>query len=365
MQGFTLGYRPALDGLRGVAILAVLGSHAGFPLLKGGSLGVDVFFVLSGFLITTLLLLEQQRYGRIDLKSFYIRRALRLLPALYAVLLFSWVYGNFFAPTDMAEQVNRGVIVTFFYVANWYQALYGLSSLSILSPYWSLAIEEQFYILWPPLLMLFVRIESRRLLPCFLVVGIIVSFCLRFALWDGPGSTDRLYAGLDTRADSILIGCLIATLFQSNRLKLSERSSTLIGVLGIALLAPLFVFASRKGGFVYLGGFTLTALVAGLLLISLLSNSVLVRVFEMRWLVWVGRLSYGIYLWNFICFHIAWQIVRPWSGSAVVARLAGLALTLLLVSISYYWLERPCLRLKDRLGRKQSVRPRIMETQAT
>jgi len=205
---------------------------------------------------------------------------------------------------------------------------------------------------------------SRRLLSCFLFVGIIVSSCLRFALWDGPVSADRVYVGLDTRADSLLTGCLIAVLFENNTLKFSRRYSTLLGLLGVVILAPLFVFASSKGSFVYLGGFTLVALAAGLLLISLLTNSAIVRLFEMRWLVWVGQLSYGIYLWHLICFKVAQQVTMRWTSSIFLITMAEFALTLLVASVSFYWLERPCLRLKDRLGRSHSTHPPILEAQA-
>jgi len=155
-QPFRLGYRPALDGIRGAAVLAVMLFHFGAPFDQGGFLGVDAFFVLSGFLITALLIEEWSRTGGIAFRRFYTRRALRLLPALFAMLLLVTVVVALIAPRDVQEATWRGTVVTLLYAANW-QKVFSSQSVGLLGHTWSLSIEEQFYVLWPPLLLLLLR----------------------------------------------------------------------------------------------------------------------------------------------------------------------------------------------------------------
>jgi len=208
---FTLGYRPPLDGLRGVSILAVMSYHIG--LIRGGFLGVDIFFVLSGFLITTLLMDEWARTGRISLRKFYARRALRLLPALVllvvacdvTVMVIARLY---WAPESFMPVVFGMVyasVVVFFYIGNF--VMISGQTLWILGHTWSLSIEEQFYVLWPLCLWLLLRWARRRgfILPV-LVLGIAASLLLKVALVRAHAPLTRVFFGLDTRFDELLIG---------------------------------------------------------------------------------------------------------------------------------------------------------------
>jgi peptidoglycan/LPS O-acetylase OafA/YrhL len=202
---------PSLDGLRGLAILAVMLNNARY--LPGGFLGVDIFFVLSGFLITALLLQEWQRTGTIRLGAFYARRALRLLPALFALLALVLVAPGLFY---LAAPPWKDAAIAALYATNWVNA-FSLRNMAILDHTWSLTVEEQFYVLWPPLVpvLLALRVRRRWILSMVLL-GISVSTSLRLLLWDGPASIKRLYYGLGTRLDALLVGCLVALLVSSD-----------------------------------------------------------------------------------------------------------------------------------------------------
>jgi peptidoglycan/LPS O-acetylase OafA/YrhL len=202
-----LSHIAALNGLRGIAILSVMFFHAtlsgaGGPRPSGGFLGVDIFFVLSGFLITALLLREWQQNGSIALRAFYARRALRLLPALFAlmavILLLPGVFYSSVRPW-------RDALITTAYATNWVRAFGG--EIGFFGHTWSLTIEEQFYVIWPLLLLALLKLRvGRRGILFLVVVGIAVPAVLRVDLWDGPMSVKRLYYGLDTRFDSLLLG---------------------------------------------------------------------------------------------------------------------------------------------------------------
>src|SRR5262249_10444122 len=235
---FHLGYRPWLDGLRGLAILMVLAFHC--RLLPGGSLGVDIFFVLSGFLITSLLVEEWERRGTISFKHFYLRRALRLLPAFLLTLLACavaiWIWGS----REELATLGRESLVAICYISNW-PALHQVG-MPHLGHTWSLSLEEQFYFLWPLLLwlMLWLRLPRRRLIAV-LVAGIVACAVLRFTLYrlncvPGPekaANVLRLYMGLDTRADALLVGCVTGLLACWNWLPTSSRFRANIGAASV------------------------------------------------------------------------------------------------------------------------------------
>ena len=180
---FELGHRRALDGLRGVAVLAVLGFHGGVPFMRGGFLGVDVFFVLSGFLITSLLYEEWRRTGAIRLRAFYMRRVLRLLPALILLLLALTIYAIWLPWPDQRARLRAEIAFTLLYVANWALAFRLVPDLGFLAHAWSLAIEEQFYLVWPLALLLLLRSGVR--LPrviALVMLAIVASAAWRAAL---------------------------------------------------------------------------------------------------------------------------------------------------------------------------------------
>src|ERR1044072_1415372 len=231
-----LGYRPWLDGLRGIAITAVFIHHLqhfiyqgdrlfGWLFLPFGSLGVDIFFVLSGFLITTLLLEEHASTNTINLKKFYIRRALRLLPALFVLLAFTALFALLFLPFSEATTTARLSIIAIFYGTNWALAFGERSDL--LGHLWSLAVEEQFYVIWPLALMLVLRFGLARRRLVLLIVSLIVLVCLYRCLLVSPEVDPlRIYFGSDTRADSLLAGCPVARLVGWRMVPRTRRTLT-------------------------------------------------------------------------------------------------------------------------------------------
>lgn len=352
---FRLGYRPELDGLRGVAILAVFAHHLFNRWLPGGFLGVDVFFVLSGFLITYLLVDEWERRGSISLKNFYARRALRLLPAL---LLWCAAFAAAapFLSDRLARAIYQGVALALSYVLNWVPAL-GFPWVSPLGIAWSLAIEEQFYLLWPPLLLLLLKRGARpRRLACGLALAVVFVCAYRALLWWSGATVPRVYYGTDTRADALLVGCALGVLAAYDLLprghgfKLFARAAAAAGALFLCLLATRITW---EGGWLYVGGLTLIAVAAA----AVLAATVVcpwrpfVAVLRLAPLVWFGRISYGLYLWHFPVT----RIIYPNQDRAPVAgKLLAGALAVVCAAASYYLVERRFLRLKDRFSPRPS-----------
>jgi peptidoglycan/LPS O-acetylase OafA/YrhL len=360
---FHLGYRRWLDGLRGVAILLVLAFHLSF--IAGGSLGVDIFFVLSGFLITSLLVEEWQRRGSISLKRFYFRRALRLLPA-FATLLGLYALYALLQPANERSAILKEIAVAGCYIANWPHL--HQTGLPLLGHTWSLSLEEQFYLLWPLLLvaMLWARLSHRRVLQivCAGIVACVVLRNVLYNLHDVPGPAKgayiiRLYMGLDTRADTLLVGCMVGLLAAWNLLPNSRRFVHWTGVASLISVAALSYISWNKcldHSQFYRGLFTLVALMVGVILVRLLVAPSRLAALVLEWppLVGIGRISYAIYL-----YHIPFQaMLRPenhWRFPAAPFVVAGLSLAAAIVS--YYCVERPCLRLKDRLQELDTVQP--------
>src|SRR5260370_13975474 len=301
---FRLGHRPELDGLRGISILMVLLLHFRFRFLPGGFLGVDIFFVLSGFLITSLLVQEQSRHGTISMKAFYIRRALRLTPALILYLLVLSVFALFFMKRDRAFEIYQGVLLTLSYVSNWIFALNPLIKIGPLGITWSLAIEEQFYLVWPLLLSIAFRLKVPRRVVLYGLLLTTVSVALHRKLLLESGALERrLYYATDTRADALVIGCLIALLLAWNLIplnKLFRWGLSLIASMGLLFVAYLASTSAMGDVDLYLGFFTLVSLAIGVNLIVLMlwPPAWALRVLRGRPLTWLGRISYGVYLWH-------------------------------------------------------------------
>jgi peptidoglycan/LPS O-acetylase OafA/YrhL len=357
---FRLGYRPWLDGLRGVAILLVLGVH--LHLLPAGYLGVDLFFVLSGFLITTLLVEEWQRTGTIHFRRFYLRRLLRLGPALLLVcglcLLATWLL----RPNELGPYL-RELRVTLCYASNW-PTLHHVP-MPTLGFTWSLAIEEQFYLVWPALLYGLLRARlRRRWVLLVVVVGAAAAALLRAWLYcrlpaGGPERSlglMRLYVGLDTRADALLVGCFVGLLAAWNLL---PRSPTFRRRARGAAVAVALAFLAYESSdrftcwhpFNYTALFLLAALAAATLLVGLLVAPPpdLRRILEWRPLVGVGRISYGLYL-----FHepvIRFLRLEKMGWEAPGETLLAVTVTVALAGLSFRLVEGPCLRLKSQFGR--------------
>jgi peptidoglycan/LPS O-acetylase OafA/YrhL len=362
---FELGHRPGLDGLRGLAVLAVMAVHTKPVVAPGGFLGVDLFFVLSGFLITALLVQEHRRSGTIHLGHFYLRRALRLLPALVALLAVAWLYALVVGNSAELRQVRRDSVTALLYVHNWRIVVTPSTRLTPhLVHVWSLAIEEQFYLVWPAALALLLGLRVRRRW----VVGLILVACVvpslrRLALWEGPPSLERVYFGTDTRGDALSAGCLVGLLVswwagprgRLGRAALRGGAWLAVGVLLVHLFA-----VGHFDTYLYYGGFLAVHLSAALLIAALnwAPPPLLARLLEARPLCWLGRISYGVYLWNYAvsCFVLSpLPLVQRhrWAGTPLIW-----GATLLLGALSHYLVERPFLRLKQRLTPAEtSLRP--------
>jgi peptidoglycan/LPS O-acetylase OafA/YrhL len=356
---FHLGFRPELAGLRAVAVLAVMAFHADYGSAPGGWLGVDVFFVLSGFLITTLLVEERAVTGSIALTSFYVRRALRLLPGLY-LFLATLIVLSLWAVPETRSVIVRGVVVTFFYLANWYRALTD-KDLLVLNHAWSLSMEEQFYLIWPLALGLLLRKARPGRLArgafLFTVVGFAVVCVWRTVLWLQDAGVGRVYFALDTRADSLLAGAAVGLLVSTGlkppaMVRVVLHGTVLAGLLGFAYLIR---FSSVGWSFFYCGGLSAVALFVALLIADLIytPRSIMSRVLSLRPLTWIGKLSYGIYLWHYPIFGgyekgvIRWTwLSTPWAR--VLASFGAAAL-------SYYLVEQPALAAKRRFEWKRKA----------
>ena len=335
---------PALDGLRAVAVFTVMVFHAGYS--GPADLGVTGFFVLSGFLITWLLLKELRRTGEISFRSFYLRRTLRIFPAYYAVVIASIV-----ADRLLGDPWTTGeVAAAFGYVVNYYNAFQGHEG--TLAHAWSLAVEEQFYLVWPVAFILLAR-RGEATLRRGLVMAIVAVACWRSVGFLALGfSTAYTYNAFDTRFDSLAVGCLLAVLAQGPAFGRLAGAAAARPWLPLATLAALM--ASRLGGtetYRYALGFTVDSLLMALLIVQLLQlhESRLWRWLEIPAVRYLGTISYPLYLWH------AWALgVGHWFTAAPlsVRFLIGAAVAVAVASGSYYLIERPMLALRPQLERR-------------
>jgi peptidoglycan/LPS O-acetylase OafA/YrhL len=352
-----LGSVPALDGLRGIAVLLVVVNHTWIVLpgqtgltavdnfFRGGFLGVDLFFVLSGFLITALLLREQADHRRVRFGSFYARRALRLLPALFVLLGAHAIYAAYANPPFPFEHEVLNIRAAVFYYANWFVVFDLLRAVPDLGHLWSLSVEEQFYLIWPTLLVLFFGLR-RRIAPVvmILVAGIVAVAVHRAMMWDGSNWLP-LFNRTDTRADSLLVGALLACLWV--RCRTPEKGLVPAAWVASGILILCVEFARGNQAFLFLGGFTLVAVAASVLILATLeSDWPGNRFLSIAPLRAVGRVSYGLYLWHVVVFWAVsrWGSTWPDQVRMLVALGGAAACTLL----SWVLVEQPALRLKRR-----------------
>ncbi|MFM8973929.1 MAG: acyltransferase family protein [Actinomycetota bacterium] len=351
-----LGQVPGLDGIRGVAVLAVVLSHLNRLLpnswsgaefrraTDGGWLGVDVFFVLSGFLITALLLDEQGLRGRNGIGAFYARRALRLLPALYFMLacyaLYTFIAG---LPVTAMWQSTLGAM---FYVTNWL-AIYKPTAIAPGTGHlWSLAVEEQFYLVWPLLLTVAFGLNRRARWVIPALITLFAALAIQRAFrWEHVGGWITAFSRTDFRADSLLIGALLGQLWV-RRLTPTRglRVATRISLTGIGVMMWNADVTQR---FWYEGGYTLFAVLTAIVVLSVVEGTWRRGVgFEHPWLRWFGRISYGLYLWHLPAIRLVADRYPLWSWThrTVVAT----AVTALGVGVSWFCVEQPALRFKRR-----------------
>jgi len=344
-----LGYRPSLDGLRAFAVLMVMAHHANIPFCAGGFIGVDIFFVLSGFLITSLLLEEWRRTHDISLRKFYLRRILRLIPALVVFLIFIQLYGLAVFRGPRLWETEKAIASVIFYVGNWVQAFH-LVNMEGLSHTWSLSIEEQFYLIWPFVLLLLLGSgEKERWILRWLGLAIVLIALRRGFMWTGEASGDRIYFGGDTRSDELLAGCALAAWLQVATFPREKVRSVVRYMVAPALLVILAVIVhplTRKT--MYTLGWPAVEVAVGVLIAGLMLGTAgpLQKLFELRPAVWIGKLSYGIYLWHFPIV----AKVGEWQSLGLLRPVVGFGLTFAAASASYYLVESRFLRRKQRFA---------------
>ena len=344
-----LAYVPALDGLRAVALLGVLCFHGQLTGAGGGFLGVSTFFTLSGFLITSILLLEWERTGRIDLRRFWTRRARRLLPAALVALLGIGIYGILVASGHAASRIGGDGLSALFYVANWrfvladqsYAALF--SAPSPVQHFWSLAIEEQFYLLFPLLMVGVLPFAKNRQRLGAVLLGLAgASAALAFVLWSPGHDPSRVYYGTDTRAVELLVGAYLATrLAGRRRVRVRRRRVTkaVTGLLAFGALLVLWSTVSQSDTFLYRGGLPLNAVLTGLVITGALVPGPLALVLSWRPLVRLGLVSYGAYLYHWPIF--LWLDEQRVGVGGVALFAVRVGVTLALATLSFRYLEAP------------------------
>lgn len=354
---------PELDGLRGVAIIVVIIHHQLTPFsLPGGFLGVDLFFVLSGFLITGLLLMEFDETRTISLRKFYMRRVLRLGPALFlyllACLLVTW-------HTQLIEITRelKLIGIALAYSTNWRMAFAWDTFLDPTAIIWSLSIEEQFYLVWPLVFFGCLKLNlKRRYIIGGLAAVVLAIMAYRLLLLNAGVGLTRLYYGTDTRADALLVGCLLAllplttlsvqaearVLGRARRVK-ATTGLNVAGVLSAGGLCYLIARSSFGDLFLYRGGYTAFALLSGIVILAAAnaptspSRSLLAMALRFRPLRWFGKISYGLYLWHWLVVRsTSFYYLGYWEPWARLALAVGIA------SASFYLLERPFNRMKTR-----------------
>ncbi len=358
----AMGYQPSLDGLRALSVAVVLLYHAGFSWMHGGFFGVEVFFVVSGFLITSLLIDEHDRNDHIAFGKFWNRRARRLFPALYAVLLFVGVWAALAGTAEQQSQLRRDTVWSIFYVNNWGQILgdvpYFAGEVPLLRHLWSLAVEEQWYLIWPLLFVALMRLRLARRVVGGIVVGAAFAvFVYMFwmqsraptplggppAILDGVDRTNYLYLSTITRSGGLLLGAGAAFVWRPWRWKhaVDAPAGRLLDPLGAAAVAAIgcaAAVASITAGYVYQW---LLPLVSMLSLVAVMvavhpSSVGFRRIMSWTPLVEVGKRSYGLYLWSWPIF----VIVGATTGS-VSAFLWAMFLTVIVAEVSYRFLESP------------------------
>jgi peptidoglycan/LPS O-acetylase OafA/YrhL len=349
----------ALDGIRAFAVMAVLCYHAGVSWFGGGLLGVDVFFVLSGFLITSLLCRELARSGTIRLGRFWAQRARRLLPALFILVLGVAAYAYAFRDSIDVAAVRNDALCTLAYVANWHfifsdQGYFAQAAAP--SPFlhtWSLAVEEQYYLIWPLIALFVARRWGVARLALVAGVGAAASALLMGTMYAAGFSVDRLYYGTDTRAQALLVGSFLGAIgshagrdfsIVPARWSATVRQRRLWAVPGLAgavFLLWAWHHLAGQSPALYRGGFLLVAVAAGAVIVTCVTvpASLLARFCSLRPLVFTGRISYGLYLYHWPLFLVIDHAHTGLLGIQLLA--ARLAASFTAATASFYLVEEP------------------------
>ncbi len=359
--GTRLGYRPALDGLRALAIAAVVPYHwtGGARGIAGGFLGVNLFFVLSGFLITRLLREEHDDTGGIGRRAFYRRRFARLMPGYFALLAVVVSTSRLSSIFGSPHAVRVGAVSSLFYVTNWVAAARGFGALGPLAHLWSLAIEEQFYLLWPLVLIVLLRRMPARSVGRLAAVAAGATF-LQVALRSFSSNELSLHVGTAGQGMGFLLaGSAAALLFPLGPEFVATSFGRFVqrwGAWSIAPIIPFLMFYNHERDlFYYRGVFALLAVCMVVLVLVALLDGPLRDVLANRMLVWLGRRSYSVYLWHYpAIFVVNWcnsRYALHWRLPMSCA--VALVLTIACAEASFRYVEHP---LRRRFGRPRASR---------
>ena len=350
-------------------MLAVVFFHSGATWFQGGFLGVDVFFVLSGFLITSQLMAEQRQYGTIALKRFFLRRVVRLQPALlvlFAGYLIAWTIGCIPAT---GSTVAKEIFVATFGIANWARA-YEIWMPDYLGHTWSLAIEEQFYLIWAIFLAKWWG-SDREVTQATFVIAValsVVSIAAMYIVFVSGSTASRAYNGLDSRAFALLLGAALAAhctgrmhpsdrLLLANNVNQTNRSFKWVLVAAFSSIFALFYFARWTVPIMYPLGYFLISVLTMVVIWGVVASKATNMTFllENRLLVYVGQVSYGYYLWHYPVLRIAADKAADLDISVVGSQIWGVVVSFLFAVVSYHFVEQPVSRAFKRSCLSQSI----------
>lgn len=364
-------YMPGLDGLRALSVMAVIAYHLDFKWASGGFLGVGIFFVLSGYLITDQIVAQWKQNKKLDLKDFWIRRARRLLPAMFVMLAFVSLWLAWFDRSRLIA-LQGDFISAVLYFNNWWLIFHDVSYFESFGPpspighLWSLAIEEQFYVIWPViLLILFRTVPQRGKIILLILAGATVS-ALAMAMIYEPGiDPSRVYYGTDTRVFALLIGAALAIVWPSRNIhgNLSRRFRNILDWIGGGGLVIIILMIGRTnefGNFLYYGGLVFLSVVSAIV-IAVLAHpaSRLAGFMGCKPLRWIGVRSYSLYIWHYPVIVLTGSTVdnEAWGSLWIIIQLG---ISLLLAALSWKYIEEPIRQgLLEKLCRKISMKPRI------
>ncbi|HTN78465.1 MAG TPA: acyltransferase family protein [Acidimicrobiales bacterium] len=364
-----IAHEPALDGMRALAVIAVLLYHGHVSWMRGGFLGVDAFFVLSGYLITSLLVAEWQARGTIDLKAFWARRARRLLPALLLLVLAVSAYAAWAAPAGELNSLRADALATLGYVANWREVAVGsnygdlFTAPSPLQHAWSLGIEEQWYLLWPLAVAALLWISRRARHAPLVTVAVLAggSAALMAVLYD-PQHLGRVYYGTDTRCQSLLIGAGLALAFGHARpygRTLTSATALSVAAAGaVIVLATTWATTPLDAGWLYRGGILGCALLVAIVIAAATRRGPIRSALSMPPLPQIGLISYGLYLWHWPVYVVLSSNRTGIDGWALLA--LRLAVTSVVATASFFVVERPIRTATLHLPRPRLTAPAVV-----
>ena len=373
-------YLPSIDSLRALAVLAVIIYHVDVNYLPGGFLGVDLFFVLSGYLISSLIIKEFRKTGTVNLYNFYIRRARRLLPAVYFMITVGLVVMVLFNEA-LLRKSHLDAIFGYIYSSNWWYIFHKLDyfdSFGAQSPFkhlWSLAIEEQFYMIFP---LLFLLVNGKKKSKdgtyklnknfLYVVLGLILVSLIAHILLFDINNISRIYFGTDTRAFSLLVGVVGAILYPMERLhsKVTPQQNMIYSVVSLASIATLItvmVYTSEYNTWLYRGGFLLVAILGLIVIISSgKQHTLMSKLLSFKPIVFIGKISYSLYLWHFPILVLTTPVSEIGNPNIFFVILR-IVLTFAVAIVSCVFVETPIRKLGfknyiNAIFRKLKKRPR-------